>query len=82
VSSTDPSISLEDLLERDFKDKQQQQQSTSTTEWSVERNTKSTVNSTTQQTPLTLAHAVHLLQQAITHPLYQQSPPPELSGLV
>ncbi|CAF4763176.1 unnamed protein product, partial [Rotaria magnacalcarata] len=36
----------------------------------------------TQQTPLTLAHAVHLLQQAITHPLYQQSPPPELSGLV
>ena len=31
---------------------------------------------------MSLAHAVHLLQQAITHPLYQQSPPPELSGLI
>ena len=85
VSSTDPSISLEDLLERDFKDKQQQQQqqqTSSSTEWPVERNTKSSINSTTQQAPSALAHAVHLLQQAITHPLYQQSPPPELSGLV
>jgi hypothetical protein len=84
VSATDPSISLEDLLERDFKDKQQQQQQqqSSSTEWTVERNTKSSTNSTTQQAPLSLAHAVHLLQQAITHPLYQQSPPPELNGLV
>ena len=86
-ASTDPSISLEDLLERDFKDKQQQQQqqqqqSVTSTEWTVERNIKPSTNSTTQQTPLSLAHAVHLLQQAITHPLYQQSPPPELSGLI
>lgn len=29
-----------------------------------------------------MAHAVHLLQQAITHPLYQQNPPPELTGLI
>ncbi len=82
TSTSDPSISLEDLLERDYKDKQlQQQQSSTSTDWTtVERSTKS---STTQQSaPLSLAHAVHLLQQAITHPLYQQSPPPELSGLV
>ncbi len=84
TSTTDPSISLEDLLERDYKDKQlQQQQSSNSNEWSIERNTKSSINSTNQQsTPLSLAHAVHLLQQAITHPLYQQSPPPELSGLI
>ncbi len=84
TSTTDPSISLEDLLERDYKDKQlQQQQSSTSTEWTIERNIKSSTNSLNQQsTPLSLAHAVHLLQQAITHPLYQQSPPPELSGLV
>ena len=76
------------MLERDYKDKQlqqqqqqqQQQQSSTSTEWTVERNAKP---STTQQSAaLSLAHAVHLLQQAITHPLYQQSPPPELSGLL
>lgn len=86
TATTDPSISLEDLLERDYKDKQlqQQQQQQQSTDWTVERNIKSTTNSTNQQqsAPLSLAHAVHLLQQAITHPLYQQSPPPELSGLV
>lgn len=84
TSTTDPSISLEDLLERDYKDKQlQQQQSSNSNEWTIERNTKSSINSTNQQSaPLSLAHAVHLLQQAITHPLYQQSPPPELSGLI
>ena len=85
-STNDPSISLEDLLERDFKDKQQQQQqqqsSTPVTDWSTDRHPKSSNNATIQQTPLTLAHAVHLLQQAITHPLYQQCPPPELSGLI
>ena len=84
-SATDPSISLEDLLERDFKDKQQQQQqqsATSSTEWPVERSIKTAANAPAQQAPLTLAHAVHLLQQAITHSLYQQSPPPELGGLV
>ena len=86
-SSTDPSISLEDLLERDYKDKQQQQQqqqpAVAMTEWAVERSNKSsTSTATSQQTPLSLAHAVHLLQQAITHPLYQQNPPPELSGLI
>jgi hypothetical protein len=31
---------------------------------------------------LTLAHAVHLVRQAHTHPLEQQLPPPQLSGLV
>lgn len=53
------------------------------TEWPVERSNKPSTNATTaQQTPLSLAHAVHLLQQAITQPLYQQNPPPELSGLI
>lgn len=53
------------------------------TDWTVERPNKSTTNVTTsQQAPLSLAHAVHLLQQAITHPLYQQNPPPELTGLI
>jgi hypothetical protein len=59
-----------------------QQTHRSLTEWTVERHAKSSSNTSTQQTPSSLAHAVHLLQQAITHPLYQQSPPPELTGLV
>ncbi|CAF0890159.1 unnamed protein product [Didymodactylos carnosus] len=104
TSLSDQTFSLEDLLERDSKDKsrsdwmvaevqahcrsnQQQSQQYSSlktpSQSSSNSNSSCSLSQQQQQQPqvLSLAHAVHLLRQAITHPTYQSSPPPQLPGL-